>query len=81
MIHTFYTEGGNNEKKGSLLCANCLLNVESGAGGNRTLVRSKHLRAFYMLSRLFVFSSNGKVRQHTRTVTLALWSSLLARVL
>ncbi len=30
--------------------ANCLLNLESGAGGNRTLVRSKHQRAFYMFS-------------------------------
>ena len=58
----FHTEG---YKKDSLHNANCLLNVESGAAGNRTLVRSKHLKAFYMLSHhIYFFELRGGWATH-----------------
>lgn len=59
------------KKQPQYLVSNVLRSFFGGAAGSRTLVQRKHLRAFYMLSPAFVFSSAGEVEGHTRTDTLA----------
>ena len=63
----------SKKTKGRPVKTDCLLSfLKSGAGEHRTPVRTKHHRAFYMLSRQFIFSSYREVGRHTRTVALVL---------